>query len=256
MHACASPRAPPARTHARTHPPTHTRTGMFKRKGDAPDPVAIYALPALALLGTYVAGTYFGWALNGAALLCSALFCVFAIGGLASQTTANYGNKMGLIGVTGGLVVTTATAGTSMALKTQMGGIMAAGAALGAVISSKVAVTDLPQLVAGFHAFVGLAAVATAAAAHMTEIAHAAAAGAAAVAGGHLVHSVTTFLAAIIGSVTLTGSVVAFAKLQGLVGGSPLQLPFKRVLNAGRFGYNIDVDASGVQAIARLGCGV
>ena len=50
--------------------------------------------------------------------------------------------------------------------------------------------------------------------------------------GSHVVHSVTTFLAAVIGSVTLTGSVVAFAKLQGLVSGKPLSLPYKRVINA------------------------
>jgi NAD(P) transhydrogenase len=228
---------------------TNRMLGMFKRKDDAPEAVAIYALPAAVLLGTYLVGTSLGWALNGAVLLTSALFCVFAIGGLSSQTTANFGNKMGLLGVTGGLLVTSATSGTTLALKTQMGAIMAGGAALGAAISSKVKVTDLPQLVAGFHAFVGLAAVVTALSAHMTEMAHhaalvAAAAGKGAAAkaamtameaavGGQMVHGVTTFLAAIIGSVTLTGSIVAFAKLQGLVSGSPLALPYKRTINAG-----------------------
>jgi len=214
---------------------TSRMLGMFKRKDDAPEPVLIYALPAAMVMGASV----FGVGAPGLVLLASALFCVFAIGGLSSQATANFGNKMGLIGVGGGLLVTTATAGTSVALKQQMGLVMAAGAALGAGIANKVAVTDLPQLVAAFHALVGLAAVATALSSHMTEVAHhsalvalalgksaAAKAAAAKLAAGFcgvtVVHSVTTYLAAIIGAVTLTGSAVAFAKLQGLISGTPL----------------------------------
>jgi NAD(P) transhydrogenase len=187
-------------------------------------------------------------ALNGPVLLTSALLCVFAIGGLSSQTTANFGNKMGLLGVSGGLLVTTATAGTSAPLLCQMGAVMGTGAVLGAAVASKAGVTDLPQLVAGFHSLVGVAAVATALSSQMAEVAHytalaAAAAGKGAAAkaaqatlaastGSQVVHSVTTFLAAVIGSVTLTGSVVAFAKLQGLVSGRPLALPYKRLINA------------------------
>jgi len=215
---------------------------------DAPEPTLIYAVPAALLLGAYLVGQTMGLALNGPVLLSSALFCVFAIGGLSSQKTANFGNKMGLLGVSGGLLVTTMTAGTSLALKQQMGIVMAAGVALGAAVASKASVTDLPQLVAGFHSLVGVAAVATALSSQMAEVAHhsalvaaavgktaaakAAAATLAASSGGHMIHSVTTFLAAIIGAVTLTGSAVAFAKLQGLVSGKPLALPFKRIINA------------------------
>ena len=214
---------------------TNRMLGMFKRKDDLPEPVLIYALPAVMVLGASI----FGVGAPGLVLLASALFCVFAIGGLSSQATANFGNKMGLIGVGGGLLVTTATAGTSVALKQQMGVVMAAGAGLGAVIASKVAVTDLPQLVAAFHSLVGVAAVATALSSQMAEVAQhsalvalaasgksaAAKAAAAKIAAGvgiNVVHSVTTYLAAIIGAITLTGSAVAFAKLQGLVSGQPL----------------------------------
>ena len=227
---------------------TNRMLGMFKRKGDAPEPLLVYALPAAVLVGAALVGSSLGLAVNGLVLLSSALFCVFAIGGLSSQTTANFGNKMGLIGVAGGLLVTT-NAATTIALKQQMGIVMGAGAGLGALIANKVAVTDLPQLVAAFHSLVGVAAVATALSSQMAEVAKhsamvalawsgksaaakAAAAQLMAGAGVDVVHSVTTFLAAVIGSVTLTGSAVAFAKLQGLVSGKPLALPGKRVVNA------------------------
>ena len=65
---------------------------------------------------------------------------------------------MGLLGVSGGLLVTTVTAGTSAPLLQQMGMVMGGGAGLGAAIASKAGVTDLPQLVAGFHSLVGVAA--------------------------------------------------------------------------------------------------
>ena len=77
---------------------TNRILGMFKRKDDLPEPVLIYALPAVMVLGASI----FGVGAPGLVLLASALFCVFAIGGLSSQATANFGNKMGLIGVGGG----------------------------------------------------------------------------------------------------------------------------------------------------------
>jgi NAD(P) transhydrogenase len=95
------------------------------------------------------------------------------------------------------------------------------GAAIGTAISRKVAVTDLPQLVAAFHSFVGLAAVFTSAASYLVDYAH--------FATDPLgtMHQVAIFLGTWLGGVTFTGSLVAFGKLQGLLDSKPLELPGK-----------------------------
>mmetsp|Transcript_21927 Transcript_21927/g.34342 ORF Transcript_21927/g.34342 Transcript_21927/m.34342 type:complete len:921 (-) Transcript_21927:930-3692(-) len=202
---------------------TNRMLGMFRREGDAPAYRFLYLIPAALLLGGYVAATAAGVAqLSGMVYLVSSVFCILAIGGLASQTTAQFGNAMGLIGVAGGLSATLGSLSVPSLVYQQVGITMAAGTATGVAVASKVGVTELPQLVAAFHSLVGLAAVATAIASFMIEGAHAT-----------MIHKVSAYIAAVIGAVTLTGSIVAFAKLQGLVKGKALVLPFKRVVNAG-----------------------
>merc|ERR1719214_33207 len=99
-----------------------------------------------------------------------------------------------------------------------LGAYGAVGLALGAFVGAKAEVTDLPQLVALFHSFVGLSAVASAV-------------------GDFMLHGAQSMLpsvyaAALIGSLTVSGSLVAFAKLQGLIGGGSLQFPGQKLLNA------------------------
>jgi len=110
----------------------------------------------------------------------------------------------------------------------QIGAVTAAGGAIGTIISRKMAITDLPQLVAAFHSFVGLAAVLTSVASFMTDHMFISTGVAAAV-----IQKTAIYLGALIGGVTFTGSLVAFGKLQGLLNSRPLMLPGRNMLNVG-----------------------
>lgn len=198
---------------------------MFQKKG-AKGGLAAKAtlmIPGAVMLGAYGAALATGAAtatVGNMVLVGSAILCVLAIGGLAAQETAQFGNAMGLAGVAGGLAATLGTAGATGPVYAQMAATMGLGGALGIGVARQIAVTDLPQLVAAFHSLVGAAAVATAAASFLVE------------GGAGGLHKIASYIAAVIGAVTLTGSIVAFGKLQGLVKGSPLTLPGKRVVNA------------------------
>jgi H+-translocating NAD(P) transhydrogenase subunit beta len=102
--------------------------------------------------------------------------------------------------------------------------LMAIGVVAGAVLARRVEMTQMPQLVAALHSFVGLAAVLVAIASYLSPLA---APGGAA----ESIHDVEIYLGVFIGAVTFTGSIVAFLKLQGVVGGKPLMLPMRHTLN-------------------------
>lgn len=130
---------------------------------------------------------------------------------------------------------------------TQMGAMMGVGGTIGAVISSRIAVSDLPQLVAAFHSFVGLAAVLTAIAKYLADVDLFADDPA-----GN-VHKAAIFLGTYIGGVTFTGSLVAFGKLHGLLDSRALNLPGKNQLNiamalanVGAMGWYMATDSAAV----------
>lgn len=129
---------------------------------------------------------------------------------------------------------------------TQMGAMMGVGGTIGAVISSRIAVSDLPQLVAAFHSFVGLAAVLTAIAKYLADV------DLFADDAGN-VHKAAIFLGTYIGGVTFTGSLVAFGKLHGLLDSRALNLPLKNQLNiamalanVGAMGWYMATDSAAV----------
>lgn len=99
------------------------------------------------------------------------------------------------------------------------------GAAIGAVIAKRMAVTELPQMVAAFHSLVGLAAMLTCGASYLDHLPHLATDPRAGL------HAASIFLGTAIGGVTLTGSMVAFAKLHGMMGSKALALPGKDYIN-------------------------
>nr|AAK18179.1 nicotinamide nucleotide transhydrogenase [Acetabularia acetabulum] len=207
---------------------TSRMLGMFKIKGAEEDSSEkykfLYFLPAALFLGLYVYGMYNGLSnLNQMAYLISGMCCIFAIGSLASQETAEFGNALGAVGVAGGLVATLGITSFTNQVYKQVAGVMLAGAAIGASIANSIEVTGLPQLVAAFHSLVGLAACFTAF-------------GSLLVSGDHTmsaVHSVSTFIASIIGAVTVSGSIVAFGKLQGILSGKPLKFGGQNLFNFG-----------------------
>lgn len=201
---------------------------MFKRPTDLPEYTWLWALPAVAGLGTYgslvMNGVNLG-ELHPMLYLVSSLFCIGAIGGLSSQQTSRIGNAYGMLGVSFGLAATLATLGVPYPVLAQIGAVSAIGAGLGLYKGSRVEVTELPQLVALFHSAVGLAAVLVSFASLMehpmidppTAM--------------DIIHKVSVYLGTFIGGVTFTGSLVAYGKLQGLLGSNALNLPGKNFYN-------------------------
>lgn len=207
---------------------------MFRRPGDPPTYGQFFAIPAalftLGYAGSMMAG--FGNVTQMGYLAASAL-CIMSIAGLSSQLTARLGNSLGVIGVTAGVVSTIGTLHVPPSVYGQLALVGAAGAAIGFQIARRMAVTDLPQLVAAFHSFVGLAAVLTSGAAYLVEP-HSAVWDSQA-----WIHHTMIYLGTIIGGITFTGSIVAFGKLQGIMASKPLHLPGRHAINLGLIASNL-----------------
>ncbi|HEV8679743.1 MAG TPA: NAD(P)(+) transhydrogenase (Re/Si-specific) subunit beta [Stellaceae bacterium] len=152
---------------------------------------------------------------------------IMALRGLSSPETARGGNIYGIAGMVIAIGTTLATPQV-VSYWLIVAGLMIGGAA-GTYIARQIQMTALPQLVAAFHSLVGLAAVCVATAAFAAPEAYGIGIRGA-IHGSSLVEMA---LGLTIGAITFTGSVVAFAKLQGLVSGRPLVFPGQHWLNAG-----------------------
>jgi len=151
---------------------------------------------------------------------------ILSLSGLASQKKAKAGNVFGMIGMAIALASTFIDHDHFHGIGT-FWLCMIPAAIIGVIVASKVAMTAMPQLVAGFHSFVGLAAVLVGIANHLNEhINHA---------PHNTIGDIETFLGVWIGALTFTGSCVAFGKLQGIVRAKPLIIGgnFRHVLNGG-----------------------
>jgi NAD(P) transhydrogenase subunit beta len=165
---------------------------------------------------------------NLAALLylVAAILFIMSLRGLSSPETARQGNLYGMVGMAIAIVTTLASPAMG-GFFTIFAGIVVGGA-IGTFIALRVQMTALPQLVAAFHSLVGLAAVFVAAAALYSPASFAIG-----VPGNiKLASLIEMGLGTAIGAVTFTGSIVAFAKLQGLVSGAPLVFSGQHPLNA------------------------
>lgn len=202
---------------------TQRMLDMFKRPGDPEEHLGFMAVPAGATIAACAAGTLAGYpGVTDAAYLASAGLCIGSIACLSNQTTARLGNALGLVGVSTGIAATMGVVPSDPALLAQIAGGLTLGGATGYGIAKKMAITDLPQMVAAFHSLVGLAAVATSVANYM---AHDPAT------TMDAVHLTATYAGTFIGAVTLTGSAVAFGKLHGIMKSAPMNLPGKNVAN-------------------------
>ena len=165
------------------------------------------------------------WA--GYAYLVAAVCFIIALRGLSHPETARVGNRFGIVGMAIAILTTLAMPNV-LSYEWIILGIVVGGA-IGTFIARKIEMTALPQLVAAFHSLVGLAAVFVAAAAfYAPEEYNIGTAGQIAI--GSLIEM---GLGTAIGAVTFTGSLVAFGKLQGIVGSKPLSFVGQHPLNAG-----------------------
>jgi NAD(P) transhydrogenase subunit beta len=158
--------------------------------------------------------------------LIAAICFIMALRGLSSPETSRQGNAFGVVGMLVAIGVTIATPGV-VSPWLIVGGLIIGGA-VGTVVALRIQMTALPQLVAAFHSLVGLAAVFVAAAAFVSPDAF----GIGAPGQIKTQSLIEMGLGTIIGAITFTGSIVAFAKLQGLVSGAPLIFRGQHPLNA------------------------
>jgi len=152
---------------------------------------------------------------------------IMALRGLSSPETSRTGNIYGIAGMV--IAVATTLASPQVVSYWLIAIAILVGGAVGTFIALQIRMTALPQLVAAFHSLVGLAAVSVAFAAFAAPDAY----GIGSPGSIHVGSLVEMGLGTAIGAITFTGSVIAFAKLQGLVSGRPLVFPMQHALNAG-----------------------
>ncbi len=159
-----------------------------------------------------------------AAYIAASVLFILALGGLSNQEKAKRAVWFGIVGMAIAVVATVfgpGVGGWSYVLLVPLLGI---GAVVGAVVAKRVEMTEMPQLVAALHSFVGLAAVFIGVNSDIL--------------GGHdltgaevVIHEIEIFLGVFIGAITFTGSIVAYGKLAGKIDGKALILPGRHALN-------------------------
>ncbi|MBT5433216.1 MAG: NAD(P)(+) transhydrogenase (Re/Si-specific) subunit beta [Rhodospirillaceae bacterium] len=160
------------------------------------------------------------------AYLVAAVCFILALKGLSSPTSSRQGNMIGIAGMV--IAAATTIANPSVVSYTWIIAGLVLGGGIGVVIALKIQMTAMPQLVAAFHSLVGMAAVLVAASAYYAPEAY----GILDVDGAiKTTSSIEMILGMAIGAITFSGSVIAFAKLQGLVSGSPLIFPGQHMVN-------------------------
>ncbi len=152
----------------------------------------------------------------------ASIFFILSLGGLSHQESAVRGNVFGILGMI--LAVGGTIAAKSLDSIGIVVGMMAVGGAIGVLVTFKVKMTAMPQLVAILHSLVGLAAVFVGFANYIEPLAEYEGA-------EKLVHEIEIYVGVLIGAITFTGSVAAFGKLQGVITSRPLILPLRHWLN-------------------------
>ena len=165
--------------------------------------------------------------LQTAAYISATVLFILALGGLSNQEKAKRAVWFGIIGMAIAVVATIAE--PSVALSTMLIGAIVIGAVIGVIVANRVEMTGMPQLVAALHSFVGLAAVFIGINSDMST--HDFASNA-----ERVIHEVEIFLGVFIGAVTFTGSIIAYGKLAGKIGGKALILPGRHLLNLAMVG--------------------
>ncbi len=163
--------------------------------------------------------------LSALAYLISGICFIMALRGLSSPLSAQRGNQFGIAGMTIAVLTTLANP-TILGYELIIAGLVIGGV-IGTVMARKIQMTAMPQLVAAFHSLVGLAAVLVAAAALYSPERY----GIGTMGNIHAASLIEMSLGVAIGAITFSGSLVAFAKLQGLVSGKPVTFAGQHLLN-------------------------
>jgi H+-translocating NAD(P) transhydrogenase subunit beta len=158
------------------------------------------------------------------AYLGAIILFILSLGGLSNPETARRGNVFGMVGMTIAVLATVLGPRVTAAGIPWIVGALVLGGAVGLVAAKKVQMTQMPELVALMHSLVGLAACLVGFASYVdTSVQFSGA--------EKVIHEVEIYLGILIGAVTFSGSIIAFGKLSGRIGGKPLLLPGRHWLN-------------------------
>ncbi len=163
--------------------------------------------------------------LTALAYLLAGVLFILALRGLSSPDSSRRGNIFGMVGML--IAIITTLLHTGVASLAEISVAIAIGGAIGYVIAQRIAMTAMPQLVAAFHSLVGLAAVLVGLAAYLDPVAL----GVGEIGNIHAVARIEMALGIAIGAITFSGSIIAFAKLNGNMSGAPIMLPARHVIN-------------------------
>ena len=159
--------------------------------------------------------------------LISGVLFILALRGLSSPETSRQGNLLGIIGMSIAVIVTFLSVGNFSSATIYVIIFLIVGGLIGALIAFKIPMTAMPELVAGFHSLVGLAAVFVAIAAfldpgtfNLGEIGEI-----------KLASLIEMSIGAAVGAITFSGSIIAFLKLRGIMSGSPITFTGQHFLN-------------------------
>jgi NAD(P) transhydrogenase subunit beta len=159
--------------------------------------------------------------------LISGVLFILALRGLSSPETSRQGNLFGIIGMAIAIVVTIVSAENFSTGFLYLVILVLVGGSIGAFIAFKIPMTAMPELVAGFHSLVGLAAVFVAISAFLNpEVFNLGSPG-----NIKIASLIEMSLGASIGAITFTGSIIAFLKLKGIISGSPITFNGQHLLN-------------------------
>jgi H+-translocating NAD(P) transhydrogenase subunit beta len=158
-----------------------------------------------------------------AAYLFSSILFILSLGGLSSQESAKRGVLYGIIGMAIAILAT--VLGQDVEGITYIIAAIAIASVIGILLAAKVEMTSMPQLVAILHSFVGLAAVLVGFGSYMDSSAHTLSP------TEHIIHLVEVYVGVFIGAITFTGSIIAWAKLEGRISSKPLLYPGRHAVN-------------------------
>ena len=159
------------------------------------------------------------------AYIAAAILFILSLGGLSNPETSRRGNLYGIVGMTIAVLATVLGPRVTAAGVPWIVGALAVGGGIGLYAAKKVQMTQMPELVALMHSLVGMAACLVGFASYVdTSTTFPTAA-------EKTIHEIESYLGILIGAVTFSGSVIAFGKLSGKIGGKPLLLPARHWIN-------------------------